>query len=187
MREGGSDGGRRGGSRGLTVTTKIPLHPTPRPRYREPDRAWFALPSPARAYPSMSGLVNFATSDPRYGFSLPSHFEVGPTQKEPHRGPFDLQAASIKDLPLPLREDFQHASDAFDGKCFVRFPRRTDQQMERPVSGRAARYRFEAMPFESCWLPHYCVIGDNNLQLARLQRKVVRRSASLVGVGSKVL
>ena len=84
---------------------------------------------------------------------------------DPNRGPVDLRPVLIRGLPLPLREEF---GDAFDGKHFVRFPHR-----ERPpVNGRPSRLPVQPplVPGNSVWLPDYCIITSNILELEKQKR-----------------
>ena len=96
-------------------------------------------------------------------FGLPSHFEVGPTACHPERGVSEVHRVNVEGNPLPIREDFTFRNDAFEGKSFVRFPRRNDAKAAS-TSYRTARLRSEEMPFDSFWLPHHCVVGDNTLR-----------------------
>jgi hypothetical protein len=76
-------------------------------------------------------LINVPSASWTHAFSLPSHYTVGPTACEPTVAPYDARPVRVTGLPLPLIEDF---GDAFEGKCFVRLPRRTPEQLH--ISGR---------------------------------------------------
>ena len=134
----------------------------------------------------MSSLVTVASSAPRYGFYLPSHFEVGPTASHPHRGSADLHQVAVRGLPLPLREEFATPSDAYEGRSFVRFPRREGMAADRRLHGRAARLRCESMPFDSVWLPDHCIVGENTLRRLKEEAAVPKPpSAAHAGSGSR--
>jgi hypothetical protein len=127
----------------------------------------------------MSSLIRIPSSEARSRFALPSHFTVGPTAAEPS-APMLARRVWVKGCPLPLYEDFELHGDAFDGKSFVRFPLRNDTK----VMGCTARLRNEQPPFDSFWLPHHCIVGNNSLEAERLQRSARLSAASLRGVGS---
>jgi hypothetical protein len=136
---------------------------------------------------SMSSLVNLSPSATPYAYALPSHFEVGPTARAPHRGKMDINQVLVARLPLPLREDFKSGSDAFDGKCFVRFPRRASESPQVRW-----RLRCQQPAFESMWLPDHCIVDDNMLARVREERranarKSVGSSASLRGTSARAV
>lgn len=134
----------------------------------------------------MSKLIHLSPSATPYAFALPSHFEVGPTASEPTRGKMDLRQVTVRRLPLPFYEDFKTASsDAFEGKTFVRFPRKAAETYD--VHGPVARLRSAQLPFPTMWLPHHCIVDDNNLAKVREVRRARQRgaSAALAGKGAR--
>ena len=135
----------------------------------------------------MSSLVKIASSQlDRHGFYLHSHFDVGPTASSPNRLSASINQVEVRGVPLASFEDFRVPADAFEGKAFVRFPRREGIKADRSVHGRAARLRCEPMPFDSFWLPHHCIVGENMLR--RVKEEMPRRapsSAAHVGSGSR--
>ena len=135
----------------------------------------------------MSSLVNLSPSTTPYAYALPSHFEVGPTARSPYRGKLDINRVLVARLPLPLYEDFKGASDAFDGKCFVRFPRRASESYQVHW-----RLRCQQPAFESMWLPDHCIVDDNMLTRVREERRAGARksfgpSASLRGTSARAV
>ena len=120
-------------------------------------------------------LINVPYSDWVNEFKLPSHFTVGPTATDPTVDACAIRQSAVTGLPLPFVEDF--SLDAFEGKYFVRFPRKPSSSLH--VSGRVARLRREQNPFgaESMWLPDFCVIGDNDLEQVKDAQRVPPVSA----------
>ena len=93
----------------------------------------------------------------------------------------DINPVQVTQLPLPFYEDFKKAgSDAFDGKCFVRFPPRAPEGHH--VHGPAMRLRCQQPPFESMWLPHHCIVDDNVLARVRMERRASARASRLGSV-----
>ena len=86
-----------------------------------------------------------ALSKSSYGFPLPSHYIVGPTESQPFLDPSFVRPATVSGLPFPMHEDF--GPDAFGGKVFVRLPRKTAEQLH--ISGRISRLRSEQPAFGS--------------------------------------
>lgn len=128
-------------------------------------------------------LISIPEEEWTHSFTLPSHFNVSRTGT--------LSPATVTGLPLPLREEFQAPTDAFDGKVFVRFPRLDEGQLH--VMGPAARLRCQpplldaTTSFDSFWLPNHCIIGNNSLEKSRIQRTSQRTATTLRGLGSRAV
>ena len=128
-----------------------------------------ASPSLGCRMPSPMHNVNIPSHKWTHSFLLPSHYAVGPTACEPALDASTIRQVPVTGLPLPVAEEF--GPDAFNGKCFVRMPRRTEQQTR--ISGRVARLRREqpSLGSESMWLPDYCIVSANTFEIVRQQKR----------------
>ena len=127
-------------------------------------------------------LINIPSSEWTHSFPLPSHYVVGPTLGEPSLDACAIRRVAVTNLPLPLHEEF--GPNAFEGKCFVRLPKRTAKEVH--VSGRVARMRSEQPAFDSMWLPDYCIVGQNTLSVVAEERRKPKSAAALRGIGAAV-